>query len=420
MREALRFGTKIAVPDSSGDRPWEALPRELAATLRPELPGLADEIVAAVRGEIPAYGRGPLPPRLRVGVEEALRQFVEMIERAGADRGQEREVYVALGRGEMRAGRELDALLAAYRLGARIAWRRLAAAGAGAGLAPDTMYLLAESIFAYIDELSAESVEGYAREQSAAAGEAERRRRRLVALLVQEPGSDPTALEAAAEEAGWPLAASVAALATSDPEPERAAGRIGAAAVAAGVDGVGCIVVPDPDAPGRRAAIERAFARRANGAEAQLAALGPSVSPQEAAVSFRRAREALALARDGALDADGLVVAAEHSVELLLARERRLLRDLGDSLLAPLAALTPAARERLATTLLSWLRHQGRLGPVAAELHVHPQTVRYRLGRLRELTGDLVDDPERRLELELALRAERLDARRGASASVAG
>jgi hypothetical protein len=276
------------------------------------------------------------------------------------------------------------------------------------------MYLLAESIFAYIDELSAESAEGYAQEQSATAGEAQRRRRRLVTLLVQDPGPDPTALEVAADEAGWPLAASVAVVATADPEPERIAGRIGPDALAAGVDGLGCVVVPDPDSPGRRVAIERAVARRAGGSEAPLAALGPSVSRQQGAVSFRRAAETLALAREGALDADSLVVAADHGLELLLARERRLIRDLGDPLFAPLAALTPAARERLATTLLAWLRHQGRLDPVATELHVHPQTVRYRLRRLRELTGDVVDDPERRLELELALRAERLDARRSA------
>ena len=90
--------------------------------------------------------------------------------RANSDEG--REVYLNLGRGEMRAGRSLDALLAAYRLGARVAWRRLAAAGERAGLPPRTLYTLAEAIFAYIDELSADSIEGYAREQAAAAGDA--------------------------------------------------------------------------------------------------------------------------------------------------------------------------------------------------------------------------------------------------------
>ena len=36
---------------------------------------------------------------------------------------------------------------------------------------------------------------------------------------------------------------------------------------------------------------------------------------------------------------------------------------------------------------------------------MHPQTVRYRLGRLRELFGDALEDPDARFELELVLRA---------------
>jgi DNA-binding PucR family transcriptional regulator len=42
---------------------------------------------------------------------------------------------------------------------------------------------------------------------------------------------------------------------------------------------------------------------------------------------------------------------------------------------------------------------------MAAEMHVHPQTARYRVARLRELLGDQLDDPDARFELELALRA---------------
>jgi DNA-binding PucR family transcriptional regulator len=42
---------------------------------------------------------------------------------------------------------------------------------------------------------------------------------------------------------------------------------------------------------------------------------------------------------------------------------------------------------------------------MAADLHVHPQTVRYRLTRLRELLGEALDDPDARFELEVVLRA---------------
>src|ERR1700735_4566827 len=161
------------------DQPWHELPAEIAHVLRPALNDVATEMMDAVR-TVPAYGRplvGPFGDGIRAGVQEALRHFLDEIE-AGAPVARP-DVYVALGRGEMRAGRSLDSLLSAYRVGARVAWRRFAAAGTDAGLEPETLYLLAESIFAYIDVLSAESVEGYALEQSAAASEAELSRRRV-------------------------------------------------------------------------------------------------------------------------------------------------------------------------------------------------------------------------------------------------
>src|SRR3954471_1937859 len=152
-----------------GERPWEALPRDVAAVIRPELPALADDVLVALREGVPAYAQrldGAFGRGVRLGVESALGQFVEMIGQPGTSAHLGRDVYVNLGRGEMRAGRSLNALLSAYRLGARAAWRRISAAGARAGLAPEVLYRVAEAMFAYIDELSASSVEGYALEQS--------------------------------------------------------------------------------------------------------------------------------------------------------------------------------------------------------------------------------------------------------------
>ena len=73
--------------------------------------------------------------------------------------------------------------------------------------------------------------------------------------------------------------------------------------------------------------------------------------------------------------------------------------------LAPFESLTPAARERMRETALAFVRRRGNSVAMAAELHVHPQTARYRVARLRELLGDDLDDPDARFELELALRA---------------
>ena len=57
----------------------------------------------------------------------------------------------------------------------------------------------------------------------------------------------------------------------------------------------------------------------------------------------------------------------------------------------------------LPDTLRAWLLHQGRRDDVAAALFVHPQTVRYRMGQLRDLYGDSLEDPDTVLELLVAL-----------------
>jgi hypothetical protein len=390
------------------EHPWEGLPPEVARVLRPELPALADEIVAEVSHGVPDYARpleGPFGQALRHGVEEALGRFTTIVENpdAGPDTG--REVYVDLGRGEMRAGRSLDALLAAYRLGARVAWRRLAAAGERAGLPPRTLYALAEAIFAYIDELSADSIEGYAREQAAAAGALQRRRQRLAALLVQEPPAAPATVEAAAANAAWRLPREVSALVleAEGPAPaehaDRLALRLGPEALVAHVAPYIVGILP---APAVRSELDSAVRGRA-------AALGPAVPWQEAAVSFGRAREVLRLAREGGIEnGDALLMAESHKLSLLLGADRRLARDVAETALAPLAGETELSRERLGSTLDAWLRHRGRTEAVAKALHVHPQTVRYRLARLRELFGTRLDDPDGRFELELALRARRI------------
>ena len=55
------------------------------------------------------------------------------------------------------------------------------------------------------------------------------------------------------------------------------------------------------------------------------------------------------------------------------------------------------------------------LGALAEEMietiraiHVHPQTVRYRLNQLRERFGEELDDPDARFELALVTRARGL------------
>jgi DNA-binding PucR family transcriptional regulator len=100
---------------------------------------------------------------------------------------------------------------------------------------------------------------------------------------------------------------------------------------------------------------------------------------------------------------DGPVDSEDHLAELIVRADPEALDDLRARVLAPLRDLRPATRVRLEETLRSWLLHQGRRDAVAAQLHVHAQTVRYRMGQVRELYGDQLDDPARVLDLLLAL-----------------
>jgi PucR C-terminal helix-turn-helix domain len=382
------------------DEPWRDLPARVADLIEGEIDPIAVEILESIAQEIPEYAR-PLEGRfgrgIRRGVEEALAQFVALIRDPDAGRDSGREVYLALGRGEQRAGRTLDSLQAAYRIGARVAWRRFAEACRRARVGAEPLALLAEAVFAYIDELAADSVEGFAQAAAEVEDLRRRRRRELVALLLGDPPVDAADLAAAARAAGWEVPAGLAALACPEEALARVARRLPAEALATVVDGEGCLLLPDPEGPGRAEALERAAA------EATLA-LGPTVAPAAAAESWALAEALMRVEVEGG----PLLRVDENLAALLLYESRDLAGRIAARRLAPFADLTPKARERMRETALAHLRHDGNAVAMAAAMHVHPQTARYRIARLRELLGDQLADPDARFELQLALRAEAL------------
>jgi DNA-binding PucR family transcriptional regulator len=153
-----------------------------------------------------------------------------------------------------------------------------------------------------------------------------------------------------------------------------------------------------PDAAGRR---RERLVRALDGRDAVV---GPARPWSAAGVSVHRARRARDL-----IGADGsaAVDTETHLATLLIRSDSEALADLRRRALEPLSELRPSAAQRLEQTLRSWLLHQGRRDDVAAELMVHPQTVRYRMTQLRELYGDRLHDPEAVLELVIALAVPR-------------
>ncbi len=154
-------------------------------------------------------------------------------------------------------------------------------------------------------------------------------------------------------------------------------------------------IVPDPVRPGRRQRL--AAALRGTGA-----VVGHPVPLEYLPASVRIAEIAAALRGSGVLDQDP-VFADEHLDAIIVHRDARLLDALRRQVLAPLAEVSASVRARLIETLTSWLRHMGDRQAIAAELHIHPQTVRYRMAQLHELFGPALDDPVTRARLTLVL-----------------
>jgi hypothetical protein len=382
------------------------LAEEVVTALQAVLPRMAERTVAAVTAEVPSYSHafsGRMGPIIENAVQMALGAFLRLAVRAhdsdpAATLRPALDGAYELGRGEARQGRSMDALLSAYRVGARVAWQELSATAVDAGLSAATVARFAELVFAFIDELSASSVAGHSDELATTGRVRQRYLERLAKqLLIGEPAET---LRESAEKAGWRPPDTFTAVIVAEDQTRGLAARFGQATLQVsedlpGVDGsesLAVLLVPDLD--GRhRAQLRSAL-------QGRRALVGPARPWMSVQSSYRRALRARELTVADDVD---LIDTEQHLVELVLTADREAADDLRRHALAPLAELRPNTAQRLAETLRSWLLHQGSRDAVAADLFVHAQTVRYRMTQLRALYGDRLDDPRTILELTVAL-----------------
>ncbi len=349
---------------SSGglDRPWARVPSWVADALRPELARASDEIIAAVRSEVPDFARpmtGRFGMRITEGVSVALNQFLDLL---GRDEPlTDVRIYRSLGQLEHGEGRTLAALQATYQVSSRTLWRRVAASDTAAKLPPEVIFRLAEALFTYIEAVSAASVEGWTAEETGRVGSVQARRHALVEVLARRPAAPQAEIEAAAVEAGWHIPARVVALVVED--AVAVAGRL-PGAIGADLGPCGVVVLPDPDAPGME--------RIGVGMRGRSGVLGPAVDPAETHRSIARARAVWPLHRAGLVEPESLLVRAEdHLLALLVNTEPELLDDMRDRALGPLAEL-PARRRRASGGDVAGLagrarrRHRHRRDPARA------------------------------------------------------
>ncbi|SDO62539.1 PucR C-terminal helix-turn-helix domain-containing protein [Lentzea jiangxiensis] len=363
-----------------------ALDEKTVTALRAVLRTTADEVVRAIIDEVPSYANalsGRMGGTIRRAVRTALGHYLDLASGTGGG-GDASDAAYELGRGEVRDGRSMDALLSAYRVGARVAWRGLAAGAVPAGLPAAEVAKFAELTFAYIDELSAASAAGHADELAARGLAHERHLEQLARDLLA--GATPEVLLVDAQRAGWsaPTTLTVVLLPSFQVRPAFRQLDPGTLVLDDLPDSTGVLLVPDTD----RAHLLRQLTGRD-------AVVGPSRPWMRASASYARAARARALS---SLIRD----TEEHLPSLVLSADPEAYADLRARALAPLRALPASSARRLEETLRAWLLHHGRREEVAAALFVHPQTVRYRMQQLRDVFPDL-GSPQRVLELTLAV-----------------
>lgn len=386
------------MPEANGPE----IPKSVIASLTDLLPAVSERVVGAVVESVPSYA-GALADQMRETIEQAvqlaLAGFLRLAAAGpGGDPSTPMQASVhgayALGRGEARSGRSMDALLAAYRVGARVAWQDMSAAAVASGLDASTLARFAELVFAYIDSLSAASVAGHAEELAVEGRVRERRRERLAGALLED--RDEETVLKLAERAEWSPPVTLTAVVLPAERVTAVTAQLGSNCLRAEDDSdreIAVLLVPDADGPGRVHLLRVLAARPAY--------VGPVRPWLEAGSSYRRALGAFELGFAGREPVD----TDDHLARLVIGADPQAHADLRTAALAPLADLPTATAERLAETLRSWLLHQGRRDAVAAELHVHPQTVRYRMAQVREAYGDRLTDPDvvRDLVIGLAL-----------------
>ena len=162
-------------------------------------------------------------------------------------------------------------------------------------------------------------------------------------------------------------------------------------------------IVPDEPGAGGWAALRGALSELDT--EQLLVAAGAPVPIADLSTSRAQAQETLGLLRAG-LVAGRVADYEQEWAVLALHRAANAANAAGVTDLGPLSALRAQDEENGTDhlgTLYAWLRHPGDPRAAGKALSIHPNTLRYRIRRIVEITGFDLDDPDLRLALLVQL-----------------
>ncbi|WGY01456.1 helix-turn-helix domain-containing protein [Nocardioides sp. QY071] len=379
--------------------------RKLSARLLPECDQLGAAMAERIRAEIPVYDTGDVVSHNELVVSCTVNARYILGNLAGEVTPTETPTETGTTRAEQ--GVPYAMVLQAFRVGSRFIWEVLVERADPEDR--DLLLLAAADIWAVSDQLAADVTDAYRRAMADRARRDGQMRSVLVGSLLD---GDADATAYVGETAGMldlGRATEYVVVSAESPTP--------------GAEGL-----PDVERALRRANVRSAWrldhdhqegvvalrfgfgaehlvdllAGLARGRVGVSSVVGRLDDIQEAR---RQARVACAAVSPGAtvvgrFGADPLAV--------LLAGSPDQARVLVDAVLAPVLALPEDDREVVFATARAWLAAGGSTSTAARELHVHRNTVRYRIRRLEEITGRDLARPVDAAELYVALECVRI------------
>jgi hypothetical protein len=318
------------------------------------------------------------------------------------------------GRRRAEQGVPLAEILHAYRIAGKFLWAAILAEAAGTGGDPTALLDAASDLWFIIDELSGEVTASYRDTVDERARRHHQTRNAMLDVLLRGDEGDGTRLWESVTALRLPRRGTfvVAAVPTLDPGVERAPGvedalrRHGVqSAWRVEMDAQVGVLVLTP-----RARIDKICALLT-----ELVPIGAGLSEEYENLEHTPAalRQARIASRAADPAATGPVRYERVPVAVLLASAPEAAALVARSILGPVLALPEAECDSILTTLGTWFADEGATSAAAARMHLHRNTVRYRLRRLEELTGRSLGHPIGVAELYLALEAARILRLRG-------
>lgn len=354
---------------------WTPMASVLAET-EGEVDRLAAQVARRLSDELEWYREIPVSDLLP-GVRASLASGLAALRERRAPNAGEIQDLAEVAELRAHQGLPLEAVLAAYRLGAREAWSETSARARARGIGPELLLEAAELVWAWTDAATANVAAAHRRAEILLARHDQQQRVGFLQSLVTGTLSPAEALEQASAYGIAPEADYVTLRAR--PAAERALYQL-EQQLAAQAGGSLLLGVLEGELVGIVAS--GVDLKSASCSDLGTLGMGPASRITQMSTSFSLASRVLEAAV--ALGLRGVYRIDDLGVLLAVTRDNDLSQFLHRHYLEPLEAERNGGQ--LIASLQALLEHGLSVDRAARALHVHPNTLRYRLRRIRELT----------------------------------